>query len=58
MKDPQLLEDAKRQNLDISPWTGDKLQQVATEILNTPAPDIARIRQAISAGSSESTRAK
>ena len=58
MKDAQLLEDAKRQNLDISPWTGVKLQQVATEILNTPAPDIARIRQAISAGSSESPRAK
>lgn len=58
MKDAQLLEDAKRQNLDISAWTGVKLQQVVTEILNTPAPDIARIRQAIRAGSSESPRAK
>ena len=57
MKDPQLLEDAKRQNLDISPWTGNRLQQVVAEILDTPAADIARIRQAIEAGSSEGQRA-
>jgi hypothetical protein len=58
MKDPQLLEDAKRQNLDISPWTGDRLQQVVTEVLNTPAADIAQIKQAISAGTTEDGRAK
>jgi tripartite-type tricarboxylate transporter receptor subunit TctC len=58
MKDAQLLEDAKRQNLDISPWTGTKLQQVVAEILETPAADIARIRQAIDAGNSEGIRAK
>ena len=58
MKDPQLLEDAKRQNLDISPWTGGRLQQVATEILGTPAADIAQIRQAISAGGAEDSRPK
>jgi len=58
MKDTQLLEDAKRQNLDISPWTGVRLQQVVAEILDTPATDSARIRQAINAGSSEGPRAK
>jgi tripartite-type tricarboxylate transporter receptor subunit TctC len=58
MKDAQLLEDAKRQNLDISPWTGTRLQQVVTEVLDTPSADIARIRQAIDAGSSEGPRAK
>lgn len=58
MKDAQLLEDAKRQNLDISPWTGTRLQQVVAEVLDTPAADIARIRQAIEAGSSEGPRAK
>ncbi len=58
MKDPQLLEDAKRQNLDISAWTGIRLQQVVAEILDTQAADIARIRQAINAGSSEGRRAK
>jgi tripartite-type tricarboxylate transporter receptor subunit TctC len=58
MKDAQLLEEAKRQNLDINPWTGVKLQQVVTEVLDTPAADLARIRQAIDAGSSEGTRGK
>jgi hypothetical protein len=51
IKDSQLLEDAKRQNLDISPWNGTRLQQVVTEVLDTSAADIARIQQAISAGS-------
>ena len=58
MKDPQLREDAKRQNLDISPWTGDRLQQVVAEILNTPADAIVQIKQAISAGAAEDGRAK
>jgi tripartite-type tricarboxylate transporter receptor subunit TctC len=58
MKDPQLLDDAKRQNLDISPWTGARLQQVVQEILDTPAADIVRIKQAIDAGNAETPRAK
>ena len=58
MKDEQLLEDAKRQNLDISPWTGDKLQQVVAEILSTPAADITRIRRAISAGGGDASPPK
>ena len=58
MKDPQFLEEAKRQQLDISPWTGIRLQQVVAEILDTPAADIERIRQAINAGSSEGPQAK
>lgn len=58
MKDPQLLEDAKRQKLDISPWNGAKLQQVVAEVLDTPAADIAQIRQAISAGSAGEPGAK
>lgn len=58
MKDKQLLEDAKRQKLDISPWAGVRLQRVVAEILNTPAADIARTRQAINAGGAEDGRAK
>ena len=58
MKDPQLLEDAKRQNLDISPWTGARLQQVVQEVLDTPAADVVRIKQAIDAGNAEEIRAK
>ena len=56
MKDPQLLEDAKRQNLDISPWTGARLQQVVAEVLDTPAADVIRIKQAIDAGNAEEIR--
>jgi tripartite-type tricarboxylate transporter receptor subunit TctC len=58
MKDPQLLEDAKRQKLDISPWSGIRLQRVVEEILDTPAADIARTKQAIGAGGAEDGRAK
>ena len=58
MKDPQLLEDAKRQNLDISPWNGERLQQVVQEVLATPAADIVRIKRAIDAGNAEEIRAK
>ena len=50
VKDPQLLEDAERQNLDISSWTGVKLQQVVAEVLDTSVADIARIQQAIKQG--------
>lgn len=58
MKDPQLLEDAKRQQLDISPWSGVRLQQVVLDILNTSAADIARIKQAINAVDQINGRAK
>lgn len=58
MKDPQLREDAKRQNLDISPWTGQRLQEVVREILDTPAADIAQIKQAIGAGAAKDSGAK
>lgn len=51
IKDPHLLEEAKRQKLDITPWTGARLQQVVGEILDTPAADIVRIQQAINSGS-------
>jgi hypothetical protein len=57
VKDSHLLEEAKRQNLDISPWPGLKLQQVVTDILDTPAADILRIQQAINAGNSDNQRA-
>jgi tripartite-type tricarboxylate transporter receptor subunit TctC len=58
VKDPQLLEDAKRQQLDISPWTGSKLQQVVAGVLDTPVADIKRIQHAIKAGEAEDERAR
>jgi tripartite-type tricarboxylate transporter receptor subunit TctC len=50
MKDPEFLAEAKQQDLDISPWTGAELQQVVADIVNTSAPQVERIRQAIKAG--------
>jgi hypothetical protein len=50
MKDPEFLAEAKHQDLDISPWPGAELQQVVADIVNTPEPQLERIRQAIKAG--------
>lgn len=50
MKDPEFLADARKQDLDISPWTGAALQQVVREIVETPAPALERIRRAIETG--------
>jgi tripartite-type tricarboxylate transporter receptor subunit TctC len=49
IKDPQLLAEATKQNLDISPWSGTRLHEVVTEIVNTPASQLTRIQQAIGA---------
>src|SRR5262249_40204008 len=35
MKDPELLSEARKQDLDISPWTGEKLHKTVIDILNT-----------------------
>ncbi|MGH6768796.1 MAG: Bug family tripartite tricarboxylate transporter substrate binding protein [Xanthobacteraceae bacterium] len=58
MKDPQFLSEAKQQGLDISPWTGAELHQVVADIVNTPAAQVDRIRQAIRAGLSSEQRRK
>jgi tripartite-type tricarboxylate transporter receptor subunit TctC len=58
IKDPQLLEDAKRQKLDISPWPGLRLQQVVADILDTPKADIERFRHAINSAGAPEGRAK
>jgi tripartite-type tricarboxylate transporter receptor subunit TctC len=50
MKDREFLAEAKKQGLDVSPWTGAELQRVVAEIVNTPAPQVDRIRQAIKSG--------
>jgi tripartite-type tricarboxylate transporter receptor subunit TctC len=49
MRDPEFLADARKQDLDISPWSGANLQQVVLDIVDTPAASLARIRQAIEA---------
>lgn len=47
MKDPALLEDAKKQGIDISPLPGEEVQKVVDRTLNTPPETIARLKQAI-----------
>ena len=36
-KDPAFLEDAQKQGLDINPVSGDELQKIVTDIVDTPA---------------------
>ena len=47
MKDPEFLAESKMQDLDVSPWTGDELERVVSDVLTTPASIKDRIRQAI-----------
>ena len=47
MRDPEFLAEAKLQDLDVSPWTGQELERVVKDILDTPAPIKERIRQAL-----------
>jgi tripartite-type tricarboxylate transporter receptor subunit TctC len=56
MADPAFLTEAKQQDLDISPWAGEELQRVVTGIVDTPAPLLDRIRQAIQSSMPPETR--
>jgi hypothetical protein len=47
MKDPAFLDEAKKQNLDIAPSTGEELQKVVADILATPKPAIDLLNKAI-----------
>ena len=40
MRDREFLADARKQNLDISPWTGAELQQIVLDIVDTPASSL------------------
>jgi tripartite-type tricarboxylate transporter receptor subunit TctC len=53
MSDPEFLAEAKQQDLDISPWQGEELQRIVAGIVNTPASELDRIRQALTAAPSE-----
>jgi tripartite-type tricarboxylate transporter receptor subunit TctC len=56
MKDPEFLADAKQQDLDISPWTGEELQKTVNDIVNTPSAVLDQIAAALKAGSPSETR--
>ena len=48
MNDPGLLGDAARANLDISPLTGEELEQTIHGLLKTPPALRAKLKQIIS----------
>ena len=43
MKDPAFLEEAKKLNLDINPISGEELQKVVVDIINTPPAAVKRL---------------
>jgi tripartite-type tricarboxylate transporter receptor subunit TctC len=47
MKDPAFLEDAKKQSLDISPASGEELQQIVVDMIATPKPVVDRLVEII-----------
>jgi tripartite-type tricarboxylate transporter receptor subunit TctC len=53
MSDPQLLEEARRENLDIGTRTGEELAGLVAEMLATPPATLAAVAQAIQIKSAE-----
>ena len=51
MKDAEFLAEARQQDLDISPWTGEELQKTVVEIVNAQPAVLEQIRKAIQSGS-------
>jgi tripartite-type tricarboxylate transporter receptor subunit TctC len=47
MADPAFREEAKKRNLVVEPWTGEKLQQVVDETVSAPPKIIARAKQVL-----------
>jgi tripartite-type tricarboxylate transporter receptor subunit TctC len=46
MKDKELLEDAKKQKLDIDPMTGQEMQEILVKVFNTPKALVERLKEA------------
>jgi tripartite-type tricarboxylate transporter receptor subunit TctC len=51
MKDAEFLAEARQQDLDISPWTGEELRKTVVEIVNAQGAVLEQIRKAIQSGS-------
>jgi hypothetical protein len=49
MKDPAFLADAEKQQLEISPMTGEALQALIGELAQTPPAIAQRVRSALEA---------
>jgi tripartite-type tricarboxylate transporter receptor subunit TctC len=56
VKDPEFLAEAKLQDLDISPWTGEVLQQTVKEIVDAPREALEQVRRSIPTGAGEPAR--
>jgi tripartite-type tricarboxylate transporter receptor subunit TctC len=50
VKDLAFLEDAKKQNLDIQPVSGEELQQIVADIVGAPKPIVDRLVAIIGGG--------
>jgi tripartite-type tricarboxylate transporter receptor subunit TctC len=49
MKDPAYLADAAKAGLDVSPVSGEKIQKIVAELVNTPADIVAKAKLAMEA---------
>jgi tripartite-type tricarboxylate transporter receptor subunit TctC len=47
IKDPAVLADAQKRNIDINPVAGEELQKIVEEIVATPKPIADRLQQII-----------
>jgi tripartite-type tricarboxylate transporter receptor subunit TctC len=55
MKDPALLADARKMNLDISPTDGDRLRAIAIRMINVKGKVLDRVRAALGSSASKKT---
>jgi tripartite-type tricarboxylate transporter receptor subunit TctC len=47
MKDPGFIADAAKLQLDVSPMTGEEVQTLVADLVNTPPDIVARVKAAI-----------
>jgi hypothetical protein len=47
MQDPQLLEDARKEALQVSPMSGARVQEIVERTLSTPPATIDRLKAAL-----------
>jgi len=56
LKNPDLLEDARRQDMDIRLTTGEELQQIIADMIDAPAAVLDRVRTLIEVHSAEAAK--
>ena len=56
LKDPELLADAQKQDMDIALTTGEELQKIMNEMINAPKPVLDRVRTLIEVHSAEAAK--